>query len=195
MKKQILFTTITLLIFLTTTSAFAKKNNLHLIDEDRETGFAIYRTSQPSMKHMKQFCNIGIDEMVVLSGTAEEYEYKNQAGCPTLRVVYNEQQSARVAIKKSFLDWFDNWVAEAKRTGKKIAFRCSCGCHRTGRLAAYYQMKYQGLSADDSKAIMKKHGKYMWLFRTLKPQVVAMKDFLNNEPCSQKKKYCVKEDL
>lgn len=184
---------IVFILCLGTFSAYAK-NNLHLIESNPETGFAIYRTSKPKLKDMRKFCELGIEEMAVLSGNADEFEVKYQAGCPSLRVVHNQTQSARVRIKKSFLDWFEAWVEDARRTGKKIAFRCNCGCHRTGRLAAYYQMKYQGLTATDSKLIMKKHGKYMWLFRTLKPQVDAMHDYIHGVACSQKRKYCVNED-
>lgn len=180
-----------LLFLLFSFCAFAG-NNTHLIDEDYESGYAIYRVSKPSFKDMKKFCDLGIEEMVVLSGNADSYEVKNQAGCPGLKVVYNEKQSSKIPLTSSFLEWFDSWVAEAKRVGKKIAFRCNCGCHRTGRLAAYYQMKFQNLTATDAKAILKKHGKYMFLFRHLYPQVYALKDYIRGVDCSQKSKYCVK---
>ena len=180
-----------LLFLLFSFCAFAG-NNTHLIDEESESGYAIYRVSKPSFKDMKKFCDLGIEEMVVLSGNADSYEVKNQAGCPSLKVVYNEKQSSKIPLTSSFLEWFDNWVAEAKRVGKKIAFRCNCGCHRTGRLAAYYQMKFQNLTAADAKAILKKHGKYMFLFRHLYPQVYALKDYIKGVDCSQKSKYCVK---
>lgn len=177
-------------------SIYAKKNNLHLIEQDSASGFAIYRVSKPkNVNHMKEFCNRGIQEIAVLSGNAQDYEFENQEGCPTLRVVYNEKQSSKVPVSSDFLDWFDRWVEDAKKTGKKIAFRCNCGCHRTGRLAAYYQMKFQKLSLADALIIMKKHGKYMFLFKHLNHQVQAMKDFIANKPCSTKRKHCVQETL
>lgn len=180
-----------ILLLLFSLSVFAG-NNTHLIDEDTDTGFAIYRVSKPKYNDMKRFCKLGIEEMVVLSGNAEKFEFRNQSACPSLKVVYNEKQKSKIPLTSSFLEWFDNWVAEAKRTGKKIAFRCNCGCHRTGRLAAYYQMKYQNLTAADAKAVMKKHGKYMFLFRFLYPQVYALKDYIKGRKCSQRSKYCVK---
>lgn len=171
----------------------ARKNNLQLIQEDVESGFAIYRTSRPDARHMREFCKLGIEEMVVLSGNAEDWEFKYQEHCPNLKVVYNKRQRARVAITSDFLEFFDNWVKEAKAKGKKIAFRCNCGCHRTGRLAAYYQMKYQGLTVKDAQIIMKKHGKWMFLFRSLWPQVAAMNDYIYGRECSTRRKFCVKE--
>ncbi|MDZ4676349.1 MAG: dual specificity protein phosphatase family protein [Oligoflexia bacterium] len=169
----------------------ANANNLHLIDSNPTTGFAIYRTSRPSEKDMKEFCKLGIQEMTVLSGTAEKYEFKHQGACPTLKVVYNESQSAKIPMSESFLRDFDNWVKDAQAQGKKIAFRCSCGCHRTGRLAAYYQMKYQGLSVKEATDVMYDLGKWMFLHRQLKPQVQALNDYIHGRPCSVKEKHCV----
>ncbi|MDA8793094.1 dual specificity protein phosphatase family protein [Bacteriovoracaceae bacterium] len=188
MERILLFM---LLIF--SINSFAKKNNFYLIDENKETGFAIYRTSKPNLKDMRNFCKLGIQEMMVLSANADEYEYKYAHGCPSLKVVFNKRQKAKIPVTKNFLKFFDDWVQEAKRTGKKIAFRCNCGCHRTGRLAAYYQMKYQRLTVKDAQSIMKRNGKWMWFFRSLNPQVVAMKDYIEKRACSTRQRYCVKE--
>lgn len=185
-----------LVVFTLTTlfssTSYARKNNLHLIQEDKSSGFAIYRTSRPNRKHMRKFCELGIEEIMVLSGNAKDYEFKYQDECPNLKVVYNKSQSARTPVTGDFLTDFDNWVMDAKKNGKKIAFRCNCGCHRTGRLAAYYQMKYQGLTVKDAQTLMKKRGKWMFLFKTLWPQVKAMNDYINGQECSVSKKYCVK---
>ncbi len=169
-------------------------NNIHLIDQDPTTGFAIYRFSEPDKKDMKMLCDLGIDEVMVLSGNADTHEFKYQDKCPTLKVIYNEDQSAKVPLTGSFLRFFDNWVAESKVKGKKIAFRCECGCHRTGRLAAYYQMKYQNITPADALAIMNKHGKYMWLHPQLEPQVYDLSNFIKETPCNDSKKYCVVRD-
>ncbi|MFN8369506.1 MAG: dual specificity protein phosphatase family protein [Bacteriovoracaceae bacterium] len=169
-------------------------NNIHLIDQDPQTGFQIYRFSEPDKKDMKMLCDLGIDEVMVLSGNAKTHEYKYQDKCPSLKVIYDEDQSAKVPLTGSFLRYFDNWVHEAKATGKKIAFRCECGCHRTGRLAAYYQMKYQNITPDDAVAIMNKHGKYMWLHPQLEPQVNDLANYIKDEPCNDSKKYCVVRD-
>jgi hypothetical protein len=171
----------------------AYAGNLHLIDADEATGFSIYRTGAPDREDMKEFCRLGIQEIMVLSGTASKHEYKYQAECPTLKVIYNTKGNSRVPLTKEFLNYFDNWVQEAKATGKKIAFRCTCGCHRTGRLAAYYQMKYQGITADDAKSIMTARGKWMWLMPHLYPQVSALNDYINGRGCSTRAKYCVTE--
>jgi hypothetical protein len=178
------------LLFCVSTSFAA--NNMHLIDQD-ESGFAIYRISAPNYGDMKELCNLGVEEIIVLSGNAQDYEYKYESACPSLKVVYNEKQKAKIPVTKNFLTFFDEWVSEAKRTGKKIAFRCNCGCHRTGRLAAYYQMKYQRLTVGDATVLMKKHGKYMIFFRFLNNQLIALEEYIKNQACSQGKKYCVRD--
>jgi hypothetical protein len=169
-------------------SALAK--NLHLIDS-KPNGFAIYRSGEPSKKDMKEFCKLGIQEIAVLSGSAEKNEWKYQAACPTLKVIYNEEQRVQIPLTDSFLKEFDQWVEEAQNTGKVIAFRCSCGCHRTGRLAAYYQMKYQGLSRPEAITIMNKLGKHMSMYPQLLPQVQALEDYIQGRPCSVKQEFCV----
>jgi len=173
------------------TSSFA--GNLHLI-ESYDNGFSIYRTGKPSSLNMEEFCKLGIQEMMVLSGDAEKYEYKYQKSCPTLKVIYNKSQSANIPVTKEFLNQFDQWVTDAQQQGKKIAFRCSCGCHRTGRLAAYYQMKYQNITPEDALAVMDKYGNNMWLHQNLKPQTYALYSFIKNESCSVEPKYCVKDE-
>ncbi len=167
--------------------------NLHLIDEDTKSGFAIYRMGAPNEKGVKELCKLGIREVVVMSGNAQDHEQKYQSACPELKVVYNEIQSAKIPMDKKFINFFDDWVTNAKKQGIKIAFRCDCGCHRTGRLAAYYQLKYQGITSTDANILMKKHGKYMFLYPHLDDQVIALKDYLSGRPCSVSDKYCVKE--
>jgi hypothetical protein len=174
-------------------SSFAKLN-LHVIDTDPETGFAIYRTSKPDSEGMKELCDAGITEIMVMSGNAVDFEQLYSADCPGLKVIFDKQMKAKLPMSESFLNKFDTWVKDAQEKGKKIAFRCNCGCHRTGRLAAYYQMKYQRLSAVDAKIIMKKHGKFMFLFPYLKPQVDALKDYIMGRECSTKEKYCVRAE-
>jgi hypothetical protein len=169
------------------------KNNLHLIDNDETTGFALYRTSAPDAGDMRRFCKLGITEMMVLSGTAAKHEIRHAKECPTLKVIYNVAQSTKVPVSRGFLNAFDDWVKDAQVQGKKIAFRCECGCHRTGRLAAYYQMKYQGLTLADAKAIMSRHGQWMLFFPHIYKQVNALSDFIYGRVCSTKRKYCVRE--
>ena len=170
------------------------RNNLHLIDRDSRTGFEIYRTSKPTRADMRKFCKLGITEMMVLSGTAGEREFKYASECPTLKVIYNQKQMDNIPVTVEFLTQFDQWVELSRIQGKKIAFRCECGCHRTGRLAAYYQMKYQFLPVDDALAIMTEHGQWMLFFPHLYKQVRAMNDFISGQPCGQKRKYCVRDE-
>jgi hypothetical protein len=177
-------------VLLFVAASVASANNLHLI-ESNPNGFAIYRTSKPDAKDMRELCRIGVQEMMVLSGDAEKHEFKYQSECPTLKVIYNEDQHVDIPVTADFLHFFDKWVADAQTHGKKIAFRCQCGCHRTGRLAAYYQMKYQNLTLEDAQAIMDEHGKFMWLHGQLKPQTQALYDYIKGEPCSVDEKYCV----
>jgi protein-tyrosine phosphatase len=167
-------------------------NNLHLIDSSDQNGFAIYRMGKPDESDTAELCKLGIQEVMVLSGDAKNHEYKYQSACPTLKVVYDTEQSVGAALDRTFLDKFDKWVQEAQVLGKKIAFRCSCGCHRTGRLAAYYQMKYQNLTKDDATAIMNEHGKVMFFHPSLKPQVQALRDYIKGSPCTVEAKYCVR---
>ncbi|MEK6626933.1 MAG: hypothetical protein AABY86_18355 [Bdellovibrionota bacterium] len=169
----------------------ASANNLHLIDKDNNSGFAIFRYSKPSRQDVRMLCNLGVAEVMVLSGTAGEHEMRYNQECPSLKVIYNFKQGADLPVTTDFLKFFDSWVSEARATGKRIAFRCECGCHRTGRLAAYYQMKYQGLTPADAIAVMLKHGKYMIFHPQLKPQVRDLKDVIDGLPCRQKSKHCV----
>jgi protein-tyrosine phosphatase len=175
--------------FFTSQSALA--DNLHLIDSSETSGFAIYRSGAPSKKDMADYCKHGIQEMMVLSGDAKDHEFKYQSECPTLRVIYDVKQDGNIPLDQKFLDYFDHWVQDAQATGKKIVFRCQCGCHRTGRLAAYYQMKYQNNTSEDAIAIMNTHGKFMLFHPELRPQVLALEDEIKGRPCTQKKKYCV----
>jgi protein-tyrosine phosphatase len=165
--------------------------NLHQIDE-HPNGFEIYRYARPDKDEIKYLCDLGIQEVFVLEGTGAEFENGKLAKhCPNLKVVYDENQNAHIPVTKTFLNTFDRWVQDAQATGKKIAFRCKIGAHRTGRLAAYYQMKYQNLTTEDAIVIMKKYGKYMMFHKDLDNQVVALKDFIRNRPCSEKSKHCV----
>lgn len=167
------------------------RENTHLIDADNG-GFAIYRTSKPNKaKHMRNLCAAGITEIMVLDGTGSIDEAMAAKYCPGLKVIYNVEQSTKAPLDNEFLKLFDAWVQDAKATGKKIAFRCNCGCHRTGRLAAYYQMKYQGMTSEQAIDVMYDHGKFMFLFSYLRAQVRSLEDFIQGRECSQKQKRCV----
>lgn len=170
-------------------SALSWGSNLHLIEQDKDNGFAIYRYGDPNAKDIAEMKSLGISEVMVLSGNA--FDKENEGGVGGLKVFYNEEQDPNIPVTEDFLKTFDKWVEDAKDTGKKIAFRCECGCHRTGRLAAYYQMKYQNLTYEDATIIMNAHGHWMLFHRNLWPQVKAMEDYINGKPCSVEQKYCV----
>ena len=49
---------------------------------------------------MKKFCELGIEEIMVLSGNAEQFEVRHKEACPNLKVIYNEKQKAKILMKK-----------------------------------------------------------------------------------------------
>ncbi len=66
-------------------------NNLHLVDSDPATGFAIYRLGEPEADDIRGLCELGVSEIAVLAGTALDHEIEHQVQCPELRVVYNHE--------------------------------------------------------------------------------------------------------
>ena len=96
-----------------------------------------------------------------------------------------------VPLDRKFLDFFDQWVDEAKVNGTKIAFRCEYGCHRTGRLAAYYNMKYPGWDAEHTIEDMNNVGKHLGMFKNLIPQVYDLRDYVDGLPCQRYEHCCV----
>jgi protein-tyrosine phosphatase len=191
-KKKRAFILISLILLpLSLSQAFGE--NQHLI-EKLPNGFHIYRSGVPSNADLKEYEKLGIREIAVLSGDANRHELKNTDLAPGLTVVYDHEQDAGVPLTVSFLERFDQWVEDAHSNGEIIAFRCKCGCHRTGRLAAYYQMKYQNLTVDDAWVLLDKYGRNMWLHGNLKYQIRALKDYINEQPCSQDPKHCVIDD-
>lgn len=171
----------------------AAAKNFHLVDA-LPNGFRFYRSGVPTKKDLERFSDLGIQEIAVLSGDAESYEIKYAHLVPNLKIVYNEKQDSGEPLTATFLEWFDNWIQEARAEGKVIAIRCRCGCHRTGRLAAYYQMKYQNLTSKEAYDILDEYGKRMFLHRDLESQVKALEDYIRGRPCSQEPKRCVEDD-
>lgn len=168
--------------------------NIHLVDASPDTGFRIYRSARPNANIMQIYCELGLEEIMVIAGNAQDYEFKLQQHCPSLKVIFNKKQTSKIPLSESFLQYFDRWVMDAKREGKIIAFRCDSGAHRTGRLAAYYQMKNNRLSSEDAKIIMTAHGIWMFRYPHLYPQIDALHDFIHHRPCSVPLKYCVQDE-
>ena len=174
-------------------SLAASAKNLHLLDR-HENGYALWRSGQPTANEFAEWCMLGITKVVVLSGNAAKVEQVFAPSCPTIEVIYNQKQDERKPLRASFLRWFDELVGTAKDEGTQVLFRCLCGCHRTGRLAAYYQMKYQDVSVDKALEVMEEYGDYMWLFPNLDEQVRALHDYIEGNECSQKTSLCVIQD-
>lgn len=177
------------------THIVANGYNLHKMDGDSNTDFAVYRSGVPMRKDFKRICDIGVDEVAVMSGNAQFFEARyREKHCPEMEIVYNEEQDERVPVTAAFLKRFDRWIARAKSEGKKVLFRCNCGCHRTGRLAAYYRMKYNGYSPEKAIAEMNSLGFNMNSdrYQSLPFQVRAMRDYIDDKKCSEEEQYCVR---
>jgi hypothetical protein len=56
-------------------------------------------------------------------------------------------------------------------------------------------MKYQGYSYEQAMHELHERAVWMILHRDLKYQVKALEDYIHGFPCSQKPKYCVKQDI
>ncbi|RMG44647.1 MAG: hypothetical protein D6719_01475 [Candidatus Dadabacteria bacterium] len=174
----------------------AAGQNRHLIDS-QPNGFSIYRSGKPDRQDFQNWCSIGIREVMVLSGDSSYFESRYAGDCPALKVIYNQKQDARIPLDAGFLKYFDNWVEDARRNGTKILFRCRCGCHRAGRLAAYYQMKYLGYSPEEAIKDLYKYGKHMQHYGFLVDQINALYDYIHKKPCryltsALKQSFCVR---
>jgi hypothetical protein len=179
-------------------------NNLHQIDGPPvgegypDRAFRVYRSGVPDKETFAKWCSVyKIERVIVMSGTAEQNElaYEKEGICPDIEVVYNVLQNHAAPVSDGFLKLFDKEIERAKQDNVGILFRCETGSHRAGRTAAYYQMKYQGLTADEAIAVMDYNGMMMPLFNpVLIPQVRALEDYIKGRPCSQPEMYCVEEN-
>ncbi|MFO8058045.1 MAG: hypothetical protein R6V10_12180 [bacterium] len=176
-------------------------NNLHQIDgppPGTEDAFRLYRSGAPPQETFAKWCKeLGIKRAIVMSGDAEEYElaYQDEGICPGVEVIYNVKQDHNQPVSDGFLKWFDKQIEKARQDKVGILFRCYTGSHRAGRLAAYYQMKYQGLNSDEAIAVMTHKGMMMSLFNiVLIPQVRAMEDYIQGRPCGEIERMCVEKN-
>jgi hypothetical protein len=168
-------------------------NNLHQIDgSDPDPGgeraFRLYRSGAPSRETFAKWCSIyGVERVIVMDGSASAHElkYQDENICPQIQVVYNVSQGL-TPVSDGFLAWFDEQANSARRDRAGLLIRCKTGSHRTGRLAAYYQIKYQNVSLDRALAVMDHKGKMMELFNlAMAPQVRAIADFIAGRPCRE----------
>lgn len=150
----------------------------------QELNNGVFRSSQPKDEDIQELCDLGIRNIISLDGSDESL---NISKCNGMKIIFNESQDVKVPLTKDFLRFFDQAVSNGN-----VLFHCSCGCHRTGRLAAWYRMKYQGWTSEMAIEEMRDIGKYMHFFKMLPHQVRAMEDFLLGRECSEKSKYCVK---
>ena len=95
-------------------------NNLHLIESDAATGFAIYRLGDPGPADVRGLCALGVREIAVLSGSALDYEVAHRDECPELEVVYNVEDDL-TPLTGEWLGSFDTWVERARRDGASNA--------------------------------------------------------------------------
>lgn len=163
-------------------AAASPDSNLHLVDSG-PSGFALYRSGIPTVDDIKVWCRLGIREVMVLSGDSAGHEVKYHGACPALKIVYDEPQSARRPLPRAFLEFFDGWVASARKEGKKILFRCECGCHRVGRLAAYYEIKHMGRTFQESLENLYRYGRDMDRYYFLLDQIQALEDYARGRGC------------
>lgn len=162
-----------------------------LVAEDPESGFAIYRSGRLSPAELSDLCALGVEEIVVLDGRGAERECSFRgATCPGLRVRYDVAQDEDRPVSAEFLLAFGSWVDEARADGRKVAFRCRLGSHRTGRLAAFYRMRFEGVAAADAIDEMLAIGQVMWLHPSLDQQVMAYGDLIAGRPCSGPNEHC-----
>jgi|GEM_PF-952910 len=175
-------------------------NNLHRVDgppPGAGRAFRVYRSAAPTKETFAKWCSeYNIERVIVLSGDADIHEFAYQAEgiCTGIKVLYNVKQNL-TPVSEGFLKWFDKQIEKAKEDRVGLLFRCVTGSHRVGRTAAYYQMKYMGLSAREAIAVMDHNGLLMPFFNPkLIPQVRAMDDYIHGRQCSQRKKSCVMEN-
>lgn len=155
------------------------------VAEDPETGFGLYRSGRLSPADLKLLCDLGVTEILILDGEAGERECRlRESICPDMRVRYDHAQEEDEPVSAEFLEAFDAWISEAQADGRKVAFRCRHGWHRTGRLAAYYRIRFEGASAPEAIGEMHEIGSMMWKHPTLDPQVEAYSDAVAGRPCS-----------
>lgn len=161
------------------------------IDGDDVTGYAIYRTGRLGWQELEELCRLGVEELVVMDGTAGRRECRMRSGvCADLRIRYDSLQDPREPVDEEFLWAFDHWVQEAQAAGRKIAFRCRHGWHRTGRLAAYYRMRFQGWQDPAAIEEMLEKGRLMDRYPELQLQVEAMAHWLRTGECSSSAAAC-----
>ena len=166
-------------------------NNLKQVDGPAPNGqaaYRLYRSAAPSKKTFASWCQVyNIKRVIVLSGDAGSHEklYQAQGVCPDIELVYDKLLNFSQPMDRSFLEFFDKEVARAKQDQVGLIFRCLAGSHRTGTLAAYYQMKYLNMDYNAVVKDLNNSGMLMSLFDPVEiPQVQGLDAYVHNRPCS-----------
>jgi len=161
------------------------------VAEDPGTGFALYRSGRLSSTDLGVLCGLGVEEILVLDGEGSSRECLfRKTACPEMQVRYDHAQEEDTPVSIDFLEAFDAWIEESQEQGKKVAFRCRHGWHRTGRLVAYYRMRFEGDSAAEATKEMQRIGRMMWRHPTLDPQVEAYASIVAGRSCSADLAHC-----
>jgi len=180
-----------------------ENNNLHLMEgpppgPDAEDAFRVYRSGAPSKETFAKWCEVyHIERVIDMAGSAPKNEmaFQEEGICPGIEIVYSKKQDPNTPVSDSFIEFFEDEIEQARQDQVGILFRCTTGSHRAGRMAAYYQMKYQGLTAEEAIAVMDYNGMMMYAYDwTLRPQVRAMEDYIQGKECEEAKMFCVAED-
>jgi len=162
--------------------------NLGCIGGDcRGPGFAVYRSSNPGSAEWSAVCGDWKTDFVVLNDDRwQEREERYRKYCPNGTVVYARSQSISRGLEPDFLAFFDQVIARARAEGRKVLFHCKLGVHRTGRLAAYYELKHESWSLERALDDFDEHVPFLtrvygvFLNRRVRGQIRGVAAFLED---------------
>lgn len=121
-------------------------------------GHAVYRSSDPGEEEWKAVCGPWKTDFIVLNDNrTQQREARYLEHCPNATVVYARSQEIFESFDTDFLAFFDQVIERARAEGRKVLFHCKLGTHRTGRLAAYYELKFEGWPLDRVMQDFKQH--------------------------------------
>jgi hypothetical protein len=168
--------------------ASAQAGNLECLGGDcRGRGYAVYRSSEPGDAEWRAVCGEWKTDFVVLDDDRWQRREENyRKHCPHGAVVYAGSQRTSRSLDRDFLAFFDQVIARARAEGRKVLFHCKLGVHRTGRLAAYYELKHEGWSLDRALEDFDGHVPFLTrvygfvLNRRVRRQIRGIAAFLDN---------------
>ena len=168
-------------------------NNLECIGGDcRGPGYAVYRSGNPGEDEWRAVCGPWKTDFIVLDDNhwqKREADYRSH--CPRGTVVYARSQDLFRSLDTGFLAVFDEVIARAKAEGRKILFHCKLGTHRTGRLAAYYELKDEGWTLSSAMEDFNQHISFVTrlyafhLNSRVRHQILGIEAFLRNASTCQ----------